>query len=169
VSDVARRVYDDWTGGANGPSKGYYITGKLDSRMYRDDCRFEGPDPDMPVVGLRKYLNAASSIFDPRRSDAVLLSLRYDECGGGRECGSIVASWRLGGVINLPWHPRVEPWTGQTTYHLDDEGLIYLHVETWDISVWRAFVCTLIPSANRWRIWDARGGGGGGCRLNRSL
>jgi hypothetical protein len=159
VSDVASRIREDWTNGALGPSKGYYITGKLDSRMYRDDCHFDGPDPDMPVRGLRKYLNAASSLFDPRFSDAELISLSHDETGGECGCGTIVASWRLGGVINLPWHPKVEPWTGKTTYHLDREGLIYLHRETWDISVWRAFVCTLIPSANRWRIWDARGGG----------
>ena len=30
-------------------SKGYYITGRLNSTIYRDDCLFDGPDPDMPV------------------------------------------------------------------------------------------------------------------------
>jgi len=35
-------------------SKGYYITGRLNSTIYRDDCLFDGPDPDMPVKGLRK-------------------------------------------------------------------------------------------------------------------
>ncbi|KAL3817504.1 hypothetical protein ACHAXA_007094 [Cyclostephanos tholiformis] len=153
ISRVADRVRDDWTNGPLGPSKGYYITGRLDPTLYRDDCLFTGPDPDMPVRGLRKYLNAASSLFDARMSDAVLLSLTYDERGGECERGMIVATWRLGGVINLPWHPTVEPWTGTTRYHLDDEGLIRLHQEYWDISVWRAFVCTLIPGMRR--IWDA--------------
>lgn len=27
--------------------KGYYITGKLNTTIYRDDCLFDGPDPDM--------------------------------------------------------------------------------------------------------------------------
>ena len=166
VSEVARRVRGDWTSGALGSSKGYYITGRLDSTLYRDDCLFTGPDPDMPVRGLRKYLGAASSLFDPRRSDAELLSLTHDEFGGasgggggGGGRGVIEARWRLGGVINLPWHPTVEPWTGTTRYHLDDEGLIRLHEEGWDISVWRAFACTLIPGARTWRIWgdDDRG------------
>ena len=166
VSEVARRVRGDWTSGALGSSKGYYITGRLDSTLYRDDCLFTGPDPDMPVRGLRKYLGAASSLFDPRRSDAELLSLTHDESGGasgggggGGGRGVIEARWRLGGVINLPWHPTVEPWTGTTRYHLDDEGLIRLHEEGWDISVWRAFACTLIPGARTWRIWgnDDRG------------
>jgi len=154
VSEVERRVRGDWTSGSLGASKGYYITGRLDSTLYRDDCLFTGPDPDMPVRGLRKYLGAASSLFDPRRSDAELLSLSHDEFGGEGGRGVIEARWRLGGVINLPWHPTVEPWTGTTRYHLDDEGLIRLHEEGWDISVWRAFVCTLIPGARTWRIWD---------------
>ncbi|KAL3803770.1 hypothetical protein ACHAW5_004621 [Stephanodiscus triporus] len=158
ISDVARRIEYDWTSGPLGPTKGYYITGRLDSTMYRDDCLFTGPDPDMPVRGLRKYLGAASHLFDARRSDARLLSLAYDTNGGECGRGLIEARWRLGGTIMLPWRPTVEPWTGTTRYHLDDEGLIKLHEERWDISVWRAFVCTLIPSARTWRIWrDADG------------
>ena len=153
VSEIAERVRSDWTSGHLGPGKGYYVTGRLDSTVYRDDCLFTGPDPDMPVRGLRKYLGAASSLFDPRRSDAELLSLAHDELGGEWGRGVVEARWRLGGVINLPWHPTVGPWTGTTRYHLDDEGLIRLHEEGWDISVWRAFACTLIPGARTWRIW----------------
>jgi len=55
--------------------KGYYITGRLNTAIYRDDCLFDGPDPDMPVRGLRKYLNAASQLFDTKTSTAELLSL----------------------------------------------------------------------------------------------
>ena len=49
ISSVADIIQNDWTGGCTGVEKGYYITGKLDSTVYRDDCLFVGPDPDMPV------------------------------------------------------------------------------------------------------------------------
>lgn len=129
----------DWREETN---KGYYITGRLNTTIYRDDCFFDGPDPDMPVRGLRKYLNAASQLFDHATSSAELLSLEITSET------TIQARWRLQGVLHLPWHPRLPPWTGTTTYHFnDDDGLIYLHVETWDISVLRAFTQTLWPSA----------------------
>eukprot|EP00529_Nitzschia_sp_RCC80_P029447 CAMPEP_0113487166 /NCGR_PEP_ID=MMETSP0014_2-20120614/25369_1 /TAXON_ID=2857 /ORGANISM="Nitzschia sp." /LENGTH=334 /DNA_ID=CAMNT_0000380855 /DNA_START=143 /DNA_END=1144 /DNA_ORIENTATION=+ /assembly_acc=CAM_ASM_000159 len=56
-------------------SKGYYLTGKLSQSIYRDDCFFEGPDPDMPVRGLHKYLNAASQLFETKSSTAELLNI----------------------------------------------------------------------------------------------
>ena len=59
--------------------KGYYITGKLNTTIYRDDCWFDGPDPDMPVRGVRKYLNAASQLFDVSASTAELLSLEIGD------------------------------------------------------------------------------------------
>jgi hypothetical protein len=153
ISDITRQIQKDWIGGTHGQEKGYYITGKLDSTIYRDDCLFTSPDPDMPVRGLRKYLNAASHLFDPKLSDASLLSISSDEHGGMKGYGMIEVTWRLGGVIQLPWHPTVEPWTGKTRYHLNEEHLIYLHEESWDISVWRAFLCTLYPEAKNWKIW----------------
>merc|ERR1719356_563317 len=47
----------DWTKGIS-KDKGYYISGKLTHEIYHDSCLFTGPDPDMPVRGLRKYLSA---------------------------------------------------------------------------------------------------------------
>jgi len=134
-------------------NKGYYITGKLNSTIYRDDCLFDGPDPDMPVRGLRKYLSAASHLFDPKHSFAELCSLDVESVHGGNfGHGTIVAHWMLGGVLMLPWRPRVKPWTGSTRYHLDDEGLIAIHEEVWDISVAEAFICTVFPSLGE-MIW----------------
>ena len=153
VDEILHRVKMDWTGGAC-ESRGYYITGKLDSTIYKDDCLFTSPDPDMPVRGLRKYLSAAAQLFDQRESCAELVSISCNEKGGEMGHGIVEVEWRLSGILNLPWHPEVEPWTGQTRYHLDDEGLIYLHEEEWDISVWRAFICTLHPEAREWAIWN---------------
>ena len=152
VADVEGRIHHDWVGGAT-KSRGYYITGKLDSTIYTDDCLFKSPDPDMPVRGLRKYLSAAAQLFDQKQSCAELLSICSTEGGGEMGHGIVEVTWRLSGIINLPWHPTVEPWTGSTRYHLDNEGLIYMHEEQWDISVWRAFICTLYPEAREWSIW----------------
>eukprot|EP00965_Chrysotila_dentata_P258411 6213209-Pleurochrysis_carterae.AAC.3 len=43
----------------------YYITGRLTSAVYADDCFFDGPDPDMPVRSLQRYSDALHGLFDP--------------------------------------------------------------------------------------------------------
>ena len=149
VSDIANLVEKDWINGKEGCTKGYYITGKLNSAIYRDDCFFEGPDPDMPVKGLRKYLDAASKLFDNRSSHAEFLGMEFNE-----NDRHIDIRWRLSGILMLPWHPSVKPWTGKTRYIIDEEGLIKSHIETWDISVIEAFICTLFPDLGE-KIWKS--------------
>jgi len=143
-----RETRPEYTVERNPDYKGYYITGRLNSTIYRDDCLFDGPDPDMPVRGLRKYLSAASHLFDHKLSYAMLRSLQVE----GR---TIVARWELGGVLMLPWRPKVKSWTGCTIYHLDEEGLVAIHEEQWDISVYEAFVSTIWPSLGDF-IWGQR-------------
>jgi len=143
--------------------KGYYITGRLNTTIYRDDCWFDGPDPDMPVRGVRKYLNAASQLFDTATSTAELLSLEIgpqpepNKWGEMKTKSTIIARWKLQGVLHLPWHPSLPVWTGRTTYHLDDEHMIYRHVEDWDISVLQAFTQTLWPEVGEvlWKPIEA--------------
>lgn len=141
-------IRHDWRPQTN---KGYYITGRLNTTIYRDDCLFDGPDPDMPVRGLRKYINAASHLFDHASSTAELLSLDT-VLDATSKCTVIEAQWRLQGVLHLPWHPQLPVWTGRTRYHFDDEGLVCLHIEEWDISVLQAFMETLFPEFAA-RIW----------------
>jgi Uncharacterized conserved protein (DUF2358) len=135
---------DDWKVETQ---KGYYITGKLTTAIYSDDALFDGPDPDMPVRGLYKYMNAASQLFEVKSSYSELLEI-YIESDV-----SIVARWKLYGKLRLPWKPVVPAWTGTTTYHVDPRhGLIDRHIETWDISVWQAFLQTLCAPIAR-QIW----------------
>lgn len=148
IASLADRIHNDWSG-ASHPSKGYYITGKLDTTIYRDDCLFTGPDPDMPVRGLRKYLSASAQLFDTKSSLATLTDISYSPGGGEKNCGVVTVTWELGGIINLPWHPTVEAWTGWTSYHIDEEGLVYLHEEGWDVEVWRIFLSVVFPTV-RW-------------------
>ena len=103
----------------------------------------------MPVRGLRKYLSASAQLFDSKASTAQLESISCDVSGGERGRGVITVRWTIGGVINLPWHPVVEPWTGWTKYHVDEEGLICLHEEGWDVEVWRVFMSVVFPVV-RW-------------------
>jgi len=152
--EIYEVVKKDWTE----DGKGYYITGKLNSTIYRDDCLFDGPDPDMPVRGLRKYLAAASQLFDTRESSAQLLELRSSDDIGKYGFGLIEARWRIEGILMLPWRPRVQPWTGWTKYHIDEDGMIAFHEEGWDISVFEAFVGTIFPA-----VWEKLWGGRDKC------
>jgi len=162
------------------PHKGYYITGKMNTTIYRDDCWFDGPDPDMPVRGVRKYLNAASQLFDKSASTAELLSLEigtedtvvrpkswleawtpssssFATTQPVPKATTIVARWKLKGVLQLPWHPSLPEWKGTTIYHLDEDHLVYKHEEHWDISVARAFTQTLWPELGNllWKEQEA--------------
>lgn len=118
--------------------KGYYVTGKLSTHIYRDDCYFSSPDPDLPLTGLRKYIGVASHLFDSRASRSKLLSLR--EVPGVENYPPILeAEWKMALTINLPWKPKLSEFTGSTLYFLDEDHLIYKHQETWDISLVDAF------------------------------
>lgn len=102
-----------------------------------------------PVKGLRKYLSAATQLFDVGKSESELRSLRIEQ----DQDNTIVATWRMAGVLRLPWRPSLPTMTGTTTYRVDDEGLIYEHVETWDMSVPEAFLKTFYPPLGE-HIWD---------------
>jgi hypothetical protein len=167
IKDV---IIQDWS---THNDKGYYVTGKLNSTIYRDDCLFDGPDPDMPVKGLRKYLGAASHLFDASKSFATLMDVNivqmemvshdndFDDCYDNnhndyknkkRTKQAIEVKWRIEGVLMLPWRPKVKPWSGWTRYHLDADNLIEYHQEGWDISVLEAFVGTMFPTLAD-KIW----------------
>ena len=116
----------------------YYVTGRLSAAIYADDCVFDGPDPDVPVTGLAKYVSAAAGLFDRRLSRVDLIAI--EERGE-----QVVARWRLEGALNLPWKPRIKPYTGETRYSFDGDGLVVRHVETWSVSALDAFVSVLWP------------------------
>jgi Uncharacterized conserved protein (DUF2358) len=140
--------------------KGYYVTGRLTTSIYRNDCIFDGPDPDMPIRGLRKYMGVASHLFDVTKSHATLLSLEQvvlhsddDDNTDARPRPHLLAHWELQGVLKLPWKPSFPTFRGTTRYYLDQDGLIERHVETWDVSVARAFCHTLWPQLAE-QIWS---------------
>jgi hypothetical protein len=139
LSELADVIRKDWR---EENKKGYYVTGRLTANIYRDDCLFDGPDPDMPIRGIRKYMNAASQLFEYKSTTSELLSLHINE-------GTAVAKWRFNGTMRLPWKPKLPEFTGTTTYFIDSSGLIYKHIETWDISVFQAFVQVFLPQLSK--------------------
>jgi len=151
LAEIAQFIRQDWK--ADDGHRGYYITGRLSRNIYSDGCLFDGPDPDMPVKGLRKYQASASQLFELKSSRAEMLSLAVDE-----PLRTITVRWRIHGNLNLPWHPKVKPWTGTTQYVISDQGLVEQHLETWDITVADAFVSTLFPGLGK-VLW----GGGAEC------
>jgi hypothetical protein len=119
--------------------RSYYVTGRLTSAIYSDDCFFDSPDPDMPVKSLARYSDALHGLFDPSLSAIELLGLE-------KVCErSFVAHWRLSGALKLPWRPQIKPYLGATRYELDEAGLIVSHNEQWSVSALEAFVSTLFP------------------------
>ena len=144
LETIEQIIIEDWS---LSNKKGYYITGKLNSTIYRDDCLFSGPDPDQPVRGLRKYLGAASNLFDSANSYATLTDVRIvkddDLFRNSKE--TVQVCWELKGVLMLPWRPKLKPFSGWTKYHFDDDGLIVHHEEGWNIGVVEVFIATILP------------------------
>ena len=123
--------------------KGYYVTGRMSTNIYRNDCEFMSPDPDLPLKGLRKYIGVASHLFDSKASHSKLISLQTvpRNIKKEKEIENILeAQWKMSLTINLPWKPQLPEFSGSTLYFLDDDHLIWRHEEKWDISVVNAFL-----------------------------
>eukprot|EP00537_Pseudo-nitzschia_pungens_P003270 CAMPEP_0172360766 /NCGR_PEP_ID=MMETSP1060-20121228/4740_1 /TAXON_ID=37318 /ORGANISM="Pseudo-nitzschia pungens, Strain cf. cingulata" /LENGTH=543 /DNA_ID=CAMNT_0013082847 /DNA_START=162 /DNA_END=1796 /DNA_ORIENTATION=- len=166
--------------------KGYYVTGRLSRHIYRDDCEFRSPDPDLPIRGLRKYVGVAPMLFSTKASHSKLLSLeelkaddrgrvlqqerqqqhqqQHGDNNNNNEYGVdkdipdatitstiLRATWKMSVTINLPWKPQLSEFTGSTLYFLDQDHLIARHQETWDISVWDAFLEMMNVKKNMFR------------------
>lgn len=117
----------------------YFVTGDLTPEIFDDNCRFI--DPTNETRGLSRYRRALAILFDPQYSITQLKDIRI--IGPHK----IQATWILGGYLRLPWHPRVEPFTGVTVYSLNDRGLIEEQRQTWSISALEALKETFTPTA----------------------
>ncbi|KAJ1630710.1 hypothetical protein T492DRAFT_1001313 [Pavlovales sp. CCMP2436] len=145
LGEIAAILYADFERAA-------YINGRLTRAVYDDECFFDGPDPDMPVRGVRKYCLAVGGLFDVPRSECRLLGAPVvDELAGTISC-----HWRLAGKLRLPWHPAFKPYLGYTTYRVDAQsGLIAEQIEAWSIHPFFAFLSVLLPDLADTLVPDA--------------
>ncbi|MEA5551253.1 DUF2358 domain-containing protein [Anabaena cylindrica UHCC 0172] len=44
---------------------------------------------------------------------------------------TILAKWTVRGILRVPWKARLF-FNGYSTYQLNNQGLIYEHIDTWD-------------------------------------
>ncbi|MFM6036587.1 MAG: DUF2358 domain-containing protein [Sphaerospermopsis kisseleviana] len=47
------------------------------------------------------------------------------------DASTILATWTVRGVLRVPWKARLF-FNGYSTYKLNDQGLIFEHIDTWD-------------------------------------
>lgn len=167
VEEILEILHKDWRSvapkqGFDFPTtpneKGYYVTGKMSTSIYRDDCEFTSPDPDLPIKGLRKYVGVASHLFDSKTSRSKLLTLQQLGLNDPQESQQTVlkAEWKMSLTLNLPWKPKLPEFTGSTLYYLDEDHLICRHDEAWDISVWKAFL-GMLPKKSNGNIHNIKG------------
>jgi hypothetical protein len=149
LASLATLLSDDFS------SRQCQVTGRLSRALFDEGCVFDGPDPDMPVKGLNKYLSASCNLFQHAESCCDLLGVGVVDNYGEHDTEGIIVLWRIEGVISLPWHPVIKPYFGATyfqrcanTNNHDDHSLITKATEWWSISAADAFLSTVPAWAN---------------------
>jgi len=137
---MASRLSHDLVEGSTGEG-GYFISGDVSTQLFRDDCKFV--DPTNSVSSLSRYQNALKILFDPEQSYVQLLEpLQIDESKN-----QITAIIRSGGILRLPWNPRISSYDSTIIYTIDDNGLIESQEQGWSISSAEALKETFTPSS----------------------
>jgi len=138
LSEMASRLSHDLAEGSTGEG-GYFVSGDISTQLFRDDCKFV--DPTNSVSSLSRYQNALKILFDPKQSFVeVLEPLQIDESKN-----QITARIRSGGIIQLPWSPRISSYESTIKYTIDGVGLIKSQEQEWSISASEALKETFTP------------------------
>lgn len=113
-------------------TKQYYTTGNFSPELFTDDCLFV--DPTVQVRGWRFYQKAVRLLFD---ADTSRTDIRSIDIVDDR---TIALKWRQEGRIKPWFNAEIKPYCGETTYRLNDDGLIFEHLETWDAPAYDVFL-----------------------------
>lgn len=138
LQQIAEKLAHDLGFGANG-NGGYFISGDLTPQIFRDDCTFI--DPTNSVSSLSRYENALKILFEPKSSYVHLLDMSINE-----ETNEIYAKIESGGMLQLPWKPRISTYQSDIVYKIDQEGLIMSQSQVWSIPASQALRETFTPS-----------------------
>ena len=103
--------------------------GDISTEIFRDDCEFT--DPTNSVSSLAKYQKALTILFDPDQSFVELVQpLEITKNDGRRE---ITGRIKSGGVLKLPWNPRISSYESTIKWKVDEDGLIESQIQQWSI------------------------------------
>mmetsp|Transcript_14580 Transcript_14580/g.31712 ORF Transcript_14580/g.31712 Transcript_14580/m.31712 type:complete len:236 (+) Transcript_14580:46-753(+) len=139
LSELASRLSHDLVEGSTGQG-GYFISGDISTQIFRDDCKFI--DPTNSVSSLSRYQKALTILFDPDQSYVQLLKpLEIDDSEK-----EITARIRSGGILRLPWSPRISSYESTIKYTIDENGLIESQIQEWSVSPYQALKETFTPS-----------------------
>lgn len=139
LSELASRLSHDLVEGSTGQG-GYFISGDIPTQIFRDDCKFI--DPTNSVSSLSRYQKALTILFDPDQSYVNLLKpLEIDESKK-----EITARIRSGGILLLPWSPKISSYESTIKYTIDENGLIESQIQEWSVSPFQALKESFTPS-----------------------
>lgn len=139
LSEIASRLSRALVEGDSGKG-GYFISGDIPTQIFRDDCEFT--DPTNSVFSLSRYQNALKILFDPENSFVQLV----EPLGMDESKKEIVAKIKSGGILQLPWKPRISSYESTIIYKIDENGLIESQVQEWSKPASQALKETFTPS-----------------------
>ncbi|KAK1740286.1 DUF2358 domain-containing protein [Skeletonema marinoi] len=114
--------------------------GDISTEIFRDNCEFT--DPTNSVSSLAKYQKALTILFNPEQSFVELVTPLEIDVPKREITGRI----RSGGVLKLPWNPRISSYESTIKWKIDDDGLIESQIQQWSIPASQALRETFTPS-----------------------
>mmetsp|Transcript_16768 Transcript_16768/g.25459 ORF Transcript_16768/g.25459 Transcript_16768/m.25459 type:complete len:238 (-) Transcript_16768:576-1289(-) len=139
MDSIASRLSHDLVDGSTGKG-GYFISGDISTEIFRDNCEFT--DPTNSVSSLAKYQKALTILFNPEQSFVELVTPLEIDVPKREITGRI----RSGGVLKLPWNPRISSYESTIKWKIDDDGLIESQIQQWSIPASQALRETFTPS-----------------------
>ena len=96
--------------------------------IYTKDVYFQDP-----VNNFKGKINYRIIFWTLRFHGQLFFSAIYFDLHDVSQTASdtIVANWTVRGTLRVPWKARIF-FNGYSTYKLDEDGLIYQHIDTWD-------------------------------------
>mmetsp|Transcript_16256 Transcript_16256/g.32854 ORF Transcript_16256/g.32854 Transcript_16256/m.32854 type:complete len:242 (+) Transcript_16256:182-907(+) len=139
MDSIASRLSHDLVDGSTGKG-GYFISGDISTEIFRDNCEFT--DPTNSVSSLAKYQKALTILFNPEQSFVELVPPLEIDVPKREITGRI----RSGGVLKLPWNPRISSYESTIKWKIDYDGLIESQIQQWSIPASQALRETFTPS-----------------------
>lgn len=120
----------------------WFVTGLSEPSLFSDDFLFK--DPDVTVVGIKKYSEGVRKLFDQETARAEVVSIR---CSDTRS-NAIIVTWRLSGCVSLGGVKiDIKPYIVYTELRLDaaGSGLVDFQQDFFSVPGWDILLSALAP------------------------